>query len=110
MSAQEELEKVRNQKKALILTLAKIRDMVNKGVVVNGIGNNTIEFVDGEKKEPYPFKSGYYTKISPSEIRKAKSFFKKEYQQWLEDKAGEYDLLETKEKMCEKMAKLAEDF
>lgn len=110
MSEQEELERVRNQKNDLILSLAKIRNMVNKGVVVNGIGNNTIEFVDGVETKPIPFKSGYYTKISPSEIRDAKSFFKKEHQQELEYKAGEYDRLEKEEKMYERMVKLAEDF
>lgn len=110
MRAQEELERVRNQKNDLILSLAKIRNMVNKGVVVNGIGNNTIEFVDGVETQPIPFKSGYYTKISPSEIKNAKKFFKKEHQQELEYKAGEYDRLEKEEKMYERMVKSAEDF
>lgn len=110
MDAQEELAAIQLQKKNMMLSLAKIRDMVHKGVVVNGVGNNTIEFVKGVKTTPFPFKSGYYTKISPSEIRDAKEFFKKKYQQWLNDKAGEYERLEKEEIMRKKMARINEYF
>ena len=47
MDAREELAAIQLQKKNMMLSLAKIRDMVYKGVVVNGVGNNTIEFVKG---------------------------------------------------------------
>ena len=109
MSKQEELEKIQTQKKNLFLTLAKIRDMVNKGVVVNGIGNNTIEFVDGLNTKQCSIASGYYTQITPSDLKDAKQFFKKEHQQWL-DKAGEFDLLEKKENALKKELEANSDF
>ncbi|MBO5532712.1 MAG: hypothetical protein J5977_09695 [Fibrobacter sp.] len=110
MRAQEELERVRNLKNGLILSIVDIRNMVNEGVVVSAIGNNTIVFAEGNKPKPFKFKSGCYAEISPSEIRGAKSYFKKECQQELEYKAGEYDRLEKEEKMWEKLSKKEEDF
>ncbi len=108
MSKQEELEKIQEQKESLTLKLAKIRDMVNKGVVVNGIGNSTIEFVDGLNTTQCPIASGYYTQITPSDLKDAKQFFKKEHQQWL-DKAGEFDLLRKEEKVLKEELAIESD-
>ena len=110
MSVQEELERVRNLKNGLILSVVDIRNMVNEDVVVSAIGNNTIVFANGEKSDSIKFKSGCYAEISPFEILNVKSYFKKESQQSLDKKAREFDRLEKEEKMWEKLSKKEEDF
>ena len=110
MSKQEELEKIKNQKEILTLSLAQIRDMVNNGVVIYEVGDNAIEFIDNKiKSKPFPIASGYYTQITPSDIKDAKQFFKTEHQQWL-DKAGEFDLLEKEENALKKELEANSDF
>lgn len=110
MSAQEELKDIQLQKQTLTLSLAKIRDMVNKGVVVNRITHNIIRFIVGNDREECPFESGYYTAISPSEILKAKRFFKADFQILLDNNAKEFDLLVKKEAIAKKLARIDEDF
>ena len=102
MCKQEELEEIQEKKKEMTLSLAQIRDMVNKDVVIYEVGDNAIEFIDNKiKSKPFTIASGYYTQITPSDLKDAKQFFKKEHQQWL-DKAGEFDLLRKEEKVLKK--------
>lgn len=105
---EKDLEVIKSQMDGLYLTLAKIRNMASGVEVVPQ--KDKIIFIYASDILPCPFKSGIYTKISPSEIEPAERFVRASDRQWLRDKANEFKLLEKKAFILRKKNEMSKDF
>ena len=102
-----QLNDIRSQMDDRYLTLAKIRDITDAEVVEK---KDAIEFVKNGDKELCPFKSGSCTRISPCEIVRAERFIKPSEQQWLNERAKEFGLLEKNAFVLKRKISLEKDF